>query len=468
MNGLEAGKLWPMGQLAYGRRRWLLSALVAVLLVALPNAASAQIGPTTTLPAPFDAQAAIAQLNASAIVRLPGSPAVFDEARIGSLMRGTSIKILLAPFEGVAEATRDAYEKQATVVSQWADDHAVQLVLITGLEIHLESEGATQTPSNLAELRPTLQNSNLTDQLLFSLGELTKHAPGGPVATQPVAVAISPAPAAARDVAVRAKQLASAGTVVDPGVTLSSDPQVSWRNVIHGQSLKLIVEPPLAGGSPVNLAAPLANRFPSDVVVVVQGRWIDIAGPDQALLDSAVLYAYGAGLSAFVAWGATPDQLLNLVINRIALLRTGSATGQPSPTTPDPVNSVRPWLVWIFLATALSIAVIAILVSRRRRLNTRTSELALSRNRDRIAARLPGIAAGVLALDGLALSGKPRELLDLATERYDVARSIIGRRGNGRVAAQAADAAESALRNAGELLHVPLPAAPVANGSSMQ
>ena len=457
-----------MRQLATGRRRRLLSALVAVLLVALPGVASAHTGPTATSPAPFDGQAAITQLNSAAIVRLPGSPAVFDEARISTLMRGTSIKILLTPFEGVAEAARDAYDNQVTVVSHWADDHSVQLVLVTGLEIHLESEGVVQTPSDLGELRPTLQNSNLTNQLLFSLGELTKHDPGGPVATEPVAVTISPAPAAAQDVAIRAEQLASAGTVVDAGVTLSGDPQVSWHNKIHDQSLKLVIEPPLVGGPPVNLAAPLARRFPSDVVVVMQGRWIDIAGPDQALLDSAVLYAYGAGLSAFVAWGATPDQLLNLVINRIALLRTGSATGQPSPVTPDPVKTVRGWLVWIFVATALSIAVAAVLVSRRRRAKTRTSELALFRNRDRIAARLPGIAAGVLALDGLAGSGKPRELLDLATERYDVARSIIGKRGNGRVAADAADAAEAALRTAGELLHVPLPAVPVADGSSRQ
>jgi hypothetical protein len=71
---------------------------------------------------------------------------------------------------------------------------------------------------------------------------------------------------------------------------------------------------------------------------------------------------------------------------------------------------------------------------------------------------LPGIAAGVLALDGLARSGKARELLDAATERYDVARSIIRNQGDGDVAWQAADSAAAALRTASALLHVPLPA----------
>ena len=438
------------------------TALTVALLVLFVGpgvwAVAAAVAPAPpSTPTPFDAKSAIAALGSRSILRMAGAPASFDQAQISGRIRGTDVKLLLVPFQPYsAEADREAERAQESIVGDWGDAHHVQVILVIGLEIHLLSKYVVVTPDNLTELRPVLENYDLTVQLQMSLDLLRNSKQDEPVATTAAPAAPRALPAAA--VTAMVQRLRVDDTAVVGDIPLTKDPQKLWRDSIPRQRLRLVIEPPPTG-DPGELAKPLSARFPGDVVIVIRGRWIEIAGPDQALLDSAVLYSYGAAAVGFTAWAVTPDLYVNYLAQRIALLRSGSVSGQASPAAaPDPVRSVGRSIPILVAATALMLVLVLLVLRRRRAAGLRESARSAARTRDRVAGRLPGVAAGILALDGLAQSGAAHDLLDSATERYGVARTIVLTRGNGDIAGAALDAATAQLRNAASLLKVPLPA----------
>src|SRR5262249_38797079 len=62
----------------------------------------------------------------------------------------------------------------------------------------------------------------------------------------------------------------------------------------YGLNVRIAALPALSPGEAfVDYAPELLKRFPGEVVMVAQGRWLDVAAGEQAKADSARDYAYG-------------------------------------------------------------------------------------------------------------------------------------------------------------------------------
>jgi hypothetical protein len=200
----------------------------------------------------------------------------------------------------------------------------------------------------------------------------------------------------------------------------------------------------------------LAARFPNDIVVVATGRWVQMAGPEQNVLDSAVLYGYGAFYDRVVQNDLPVANLTLGMLRRVGDLRTGSVSDQEGPTTDDPVSGVSPWLPWLFIGTAVIVVAALLLVRQRRSRKSVDAARTDRRSRNRAIAQLSVLSEQILQLDGLAKDGSPRKLVAKATERYGTARDLLLQDGDLAVAQSALDEASDLLTGAAPELDVPL------------
>ena len=209
-----------------------------------------------------------------------------------------------------------------------------------------------------------------------------------------------------------------------------------------------------------DLIGPLEQRFPQDVVVVMRGRWIEVAGPDQEILDSAVLWLYGNYMKPFLRWVVEPSQAVGLLAGQIGLLRTGVISNQaPATTATDPVSAASAWLPWLLAGIALLLAGIGGWWAGRSRRNSRMAADAQMRSgilrRRRFGARLASVAGRIIELDGSAKDHAARGEVDAAVERYRMARDVLTDDGDLDAAAVALDSAQRHLVSAGRILDVP-------------
>jgi hypothetical protein len=216
----------------------------------------------------------------------------------------------------------------------------------------------------------------------------------------------------------------------------------------------------LAGPEPgaplVDQLSPLAARFPDDIVVVATGRWVQIAGPEQNLLDSAVLYGYGAYYDRIAQNDLPIGNLMLGMLRRVGDLRTGSVSGQQGPETDDPVSGVSAALPWLFIGTAMLLVAVLVLFRRRRTGNMLSAARDDRRARSRTTAQLAVLSEQIVQIDGLAQDGAPRELVTRAAERYGTARDLLVADGDLRVVQSALRDASEWLARAAAELDVPL------------
>ncbi|MTD17244.1 hypothetical protein GIS00_25260 [Nakamurella sp. YIM 132087] len=436
----------------------MLLALLALLLIAAPTAVSAApddpTGTEQSEPAgevTWSPEAAIGELRTSDWAVMPGSVAVIDRTAVEAAIGDSGIKVLVTPFSGLSEEDRDAQYDAISEVRDAIEVDDVEVIEVTGLSV-----GASIfdiVPSDLAELHPVLERFDVTGQVVAAAVYLqTRELPDdAPQATPATA-------ATAAEVAATVADLRRDPVVVRDGAVVDSDPEQLWRNRLPDGALRLVVMPPIAVGSDDigPTAADLAPSFPGETVVVLRGRWIDIAGPDQQELDSAVAWSYGFASSGLFGWELDPGPQVALVARRLAEIRSGVVTDQATPDRSDPLGFVLRVLPFVALATVL----VLVVVTLRRRSQERVQELQEAADaadrRAAAAARLPDLAAGILALDGLARTGTDAGIaLERASRNYREARQILTGTPDSDRAGELVDTAGREIATAADLLDVP-------------
>ncbi len=412
----------------------------------------------------WTAEQAIAALTAGPVAQLLGSPAVFDTAALTAAIGTSNVKILAVPFAHPEKLTDsdmdDATSDELDKVRSWSYEQDADLVTVVGLKINL-SGLYEQWPDSVPDLQRVMVRADLTQNLLFSIAYEQSGLAAADATEPQVGELETEVQAAPADTETIASALATDGYYAAPGVDAPEAAFPGWQEVGPDRVVRVALLPGPAAGEPlVDELTPLAARFPDDIVVVATGRWVQMAGPDQQLLDSATLYGYGAFYNRVVQNDLPAANLSLGMLRRVGALRTGAVSDQQSPATTDPVSGVSPILPWLFVGTAL-IVVAGLLLLRRRRV-TKTADAARDdrRARSRTTAQLSLLSQQILDLDGLATNGAARDLVDRATERYGTARDLLLKSGDRQVAQSAIDEASELLARAAADIGVPLAGAP--------
>ena len=411
----------------------------------------------------WSSEQAIAALTAAPVVTLPGSPAVIDEQRLTEAIGTSSIKILAVPFAQPEKPTDsrmdEATSDELQSVRSWALDRDIDLITVVGLHISLGGI-LEQRPDSIPDLQRTMLRSDLTPSLLFSIayeqsGQDAADEVSETTETKAVEVAVPVDPATTETIAAalaQEKYYAAAGVDAPEGAFGDWQKAVGPDRVVR---VALLAAP--APDEPlVDQLGPLAARFPDDIVVVATGCWVQMAGPEQDLLDSAVLYGYGAFYDRIVQNDLPLANLVLGMLRRVGDLRGGTVSDQAGPTTDDPVSGVTPLLPWLFAGTAVLVLAALLVVRRRRAASSVAAARTERRERARTMAQLAPISEQLLQLDGLARHGRSRELVTSAAERYGVARDLLLRNGDLDVARDALGEASELVADAAAELQVPI------------
>ena len=338
-----------------------------------PASAASAIDVSASAELAWSSEQAIAALTATTVVTLPGSPAVIDEQRLTQAIGTSSIKILAVPFAQPEKPTDsrmdEATSDELQAVRSWALDRDIDLITVVGLHISLGGI-LEQRPDSIPDLQRTMLRSDLTPSLLFSVayeqsGQDAADEVSETTETTTVEVAVPADPATTETIAAvlaQDKYYAAAGVDAPEGAF------GDWQRVVGpDRVVRVALLPAPAAGEPlVDQLGPLAARFPDDIVVVATGRWVQMAGPEQNLLDSAVLYGYGAFYDRIVQNDLPLANLVIGMLRRVGDLRGGTVSDQAGPTTDDPVSGVTPLLPWLFAGTAVLVLAALLLVRRRR------------------------------------------------------------------------------------------------------
>ncbi len=409
-----------------------------------PRSAPTAVEPTTQAGS-WTAQQVISTLTTAPMVKLDGSPAVFDQARIVAAIGSSPVRILALPF---APKAADPHAQDVEEVRTWAVDHDITLVVVTGLQA--EVGGLLLRPDSLPTLQRVMLRSDLTEQMLYVVAHPDLGHDNSP--DEP-AVVEREVPAGAGEIDTISAALAREKYFAGPGSGAPARPFDDWQSAGTDRVVRVaLMAPPAAGAPFVDLLTPLAARFPHDIVVVATGRWVEMAGPEQSLLSSAVLYGYGTYYQNVTENGVATANLVLAMSRRVGDLRSGEVSGRAGPATSDPVSSVSPALPWLFAGTALLVVVGALLIGRLRTSRRRRLARSAGNRGARLSAQLAILAAQIVQLDGLAGQGRSAELLTRASERYGTARDVLSRRGDELIAETAIEQAAKELQQAaGEL-----------------
>ena len=451
------------------RRIALLLLAVGLLVVALapmaganPNDRGTRSAPATAanrLDTTWTAEQAIAALTAAPVAQLPGSPAVIDAQQLIDAIGTSNVKILTVPFaqpENPLDRELDeATDEQLKKVRSWAAGSDVDLVAVIGLNITLGGI-FEQRPDTLSELQRIMVRSDLTQNLLFSIA-YEQSGREAADATERPGTPETPVPADPAEIEPIAAAMVAEKYYATTGIGAPEKAFKDWQDVGPDRVVRVaLLAGPTAGEPLVDHLGPLTARFPDDIVVVATGRWVQMAGPEQNLLDSAVLYGYGAYYDRVVQNDAPVANLALGMLRRVGDLRTGSVADQQGPSTDDPVSGVSPALPWLFAGTAVIVVAGLVLFAQRRRAKTVDASRNERRAGSRTTAQLSVLSEQILQLDGLARDGAPRTLVSKATERYGTARELLVNDGDIHLAQSALDEASALLIRAAADLDVPL------------
>lgn len=435
----------------------LLASLLGLLVLVSPLPATAAVEPTdgaeTPYQPPFDPEQVTSDLLAAKVVVLPGSIARFDQQQVDSLTAQGDVKVLIVPPGPLDSADNTEYRAavgdiRTSVEQQW-DGTVVRVV---GVEVN--SVGQT----DIISAQHLLQTFDVTSSLEFITPYLQRGDPNEDAADPPPVVhRTDPALVSELTARLRADPVVvlDGVTQADPsaGVPDPEEVRQTWREST-GTDLRLVVLPPLLDGEPAGVtAADLAPAFPGQDVALFQGRWFEVAGADQEVLDVARTMTLSRYMDFQESRQIGPANTLRVLGNQYSELTSGAVEDQPSPTQRNPLA----WLLVILPALAL-LFVVAFGV--RHRSHRQQRRVADDRHGDiadlaGAAGTLPDLADGILALDGLARSGPASEHLVEATQRYRSARRLIADGKDGAAAAKAVMEGRLALTAAARLLGVP-------------
>jgi hypothetical protein len=377
--------------------------------------APSALGTDATVPT---VEAMTALVRADPIVRLPGSVASWDEARVRAAIGDRGYRILVAP-PGLDKTERERVH----------DVEAAE-IRIVGTEV---SGGIYQATG-----------STLTDwQAQFAVGDVT-----GLMLTLIAGMRDEPDPAAGPVPARRepsgaelqavAADLRRTGVHIAEGATLTDVPaQASAAAFPDGKALYAAL-PRQPFGQPMPRYGPaLAALFPDTPIIVMYGSWIEYDGPHAADFADLTAAAYYGRFGDYLSKYAYPQRnVLYAYLNGVTDVRYAGLFDRPLPYRPlDPLRVALPALPWLFAACVVVFLVLSVRTARRpsspprvgtpARLAGLTAlavELSALTHRESEPALTRGITkllAARAALDGDLSDPHVRELLDDAQSELD-------------------------------------------------
>lgn len=364
---------------------------LAAIVVSAPPAVAAQ-------PPKLDVRAAIGALSTEPIYRAPGAVATFDKPRVRAAL-APDMRLLVAPFTGEFQpgnnyATDDQYVDQVyTPLDNWATDHHIRLIAVTGLYVSGIIAGAAFGPSDIPELRRQTAYQDVTSALLGMINYLNTGAehfaspPGDPI-VPPTAAQL-----AGLTARLRADPVYNAPDRTDP-ITVPTG-QVSAH---YGFTIRVAAFAPLRPGQPmIDYATALAKQFPNDDIFVSYGAWLDVAGPHRQLLQSARDYAYGRYEDATLQQGVSIADRIGTILDRGHELIREHPFSRPQPTPYDLRHQIIAVAPWVLLGSALLLGGGSLLGWRRRRAAaTRAEHIALRRESALATAAIATLGARLL------------------------------------------------------------------------
>lgn len=399
----------------------LLGMACVVFAVSVVSAPAAVAAPEPPQPPKLDVKAAMAALSTEQIYRAPGAVATYDEQQVRKAL-GSDMKMLVEPFTGTYAKghnypTDDQYTDQVyTPMEDWADDHKVTLIDVTGLYVRAYDGGAFG-PSDIPELRTQTAYLDVTSAVLGLINyERTKATHFDSLPAPPI-VAPSAAQLATVTDALRAKRVYNAPGRDNP-ITLDT----GFVTKETGFTVRVAAFPPIPRGQPmVDYASALAKQFPGDDIFVSYGDWMDVAGPDLQVLESSRDYAYGRYEDATLEQGADMGDRIGTILARAYTLIKKHPFSRPQPTPFDLRHRISSITPWVLLGSAVLLAGGSLLAWQRRRGEAvRLERIALSRESALATGAIAALGAHLLHADTV-----PTEATAAAAERQATASAMF-------------------------------------------
>ncbi len=275
-----------------------------------------------------------AMVKDSAVVRLPGAIATWDDQAVQAAAGRAGIRVIVAP-PGLPEDARDRVKN--------VEDATVQVI---GTEV---TGGALQaSPDRAAEWIHEFATGDVTESLTTLAAHLN-HQPDAP--DQPALARRDPTAGELADVAAR---LRSTGRFIAPGATLEDAPATTAA--FPGAQPLYVALPQQPAGQPlVHFGPALAKEFPGRPIVAMYGQWVEYDGPSAAAFSEVVTASFYGQFADRLSTYAYPQRnVLGAWLDRVTAIRYAGLFDRPLPYTPfDPLRVALPVLPWLFAACAV-------------------------------------------------------------------------------------------------------------------
>lgn len=401
-------------------------------------------------PPELDVRKALDELADQRIVRTPGAVARLDEDLVRPAL-GDDTYVILAPYTGRIEEggnypDGEAHDKEVgEPLQSWAEKNRKNLVLVEGIGVTLYGGSRIgATASDLPELRQMTAYLDVTIPVVYA----ARYAHDEDTAADfdgPIADPVAPSPEQVDDLAghLRDNPVYNA-----PGRDDPVDPRMAQLAEEYGIGVRIAALPVLEPGQPfVDYAPELLKRFPDDVVMVAQGRWLDIAARDQAKAVSARDYAYGRFEYGSFRQGSLMQDRVGTILDRLQFLLKNNAYGRPQPQPqPKPrpydvrqtINTLTPW---VLVGAALILGAVGLYTWRRTQTDRADAERrAMRRESARAMAKIGALGAELLAAGERGETANPA-----AAERHATARALYDEALTARAMAEVTAVAEEGL-----------------------
>jgi hypothetical protein len=401
-------------------------------------------------PPELDVEQALDELADQRIVRTPGAVAHLDEDLVRPAL-GDDTYVILAPYTGRIEEggnypDGEAHDKEVgEPLQSWAEKNRKNLVLVEGIGVTLYGGSRIgATASDLPELRQMTAYLDVTIPVVYA----ARYAHDEDTAADfdgPIADPVAPSPEQVDDLAghLRDNPVYNA-----PGRDDPVDPRMARLAEEYGIGVRIAALPVLEPGQPfVDYAPELLKRFPDDVVMVAQGRWLDIAARDQAKAVSARDYAFGRFEYGSFRQGSLMQDRVGTILERLQFLLKNTAYGRPQPQPqPKPrpydvrqtINTLTPW---VLVGAALVLGGVGLYTWRRTQADRADAERrAMRRESARAMAKIGELGAELLAAEERGETANPA-----AAERHATARALYDEALTAKAMAEVTAVAEEGL-----------------------
>lgn len=384
-------------------------------------------------PPKLDVQRAIDELSERQIYRAPGAVAQFDEARVRAVLDDDT-KVLVAPYtgrfaEGNNYADGDAHHEEVYVpLKEWAEKHHQHLIFVEGIAVSVYGDpSGAYGPADIPELRQTTAYLDVSGAVISSARYASGMNPEEAGDFDYAKATPAPPPRDRVDELVehlRTDPVHNAEGRADP-----VDARMAQLAQEKGITVRVAAFPAPELGEPIyDYASELLEHFPDDVIMVAQGRWLDVASTDQAKAESARDYAFGRFERGSFVQGSLMQDRIGTVLERLRFLRTETAYGRPQPQPqpkPQPFDvrrTISDLAPWVLVGAALVLAGAGLYAWRRSQLDKLAGEQrAMRRQSAAASAKISELGAVLLAAEEQGVAAEPSAAERLATARllYD-------------------------------------------------